>query len=224
MHDLRKLVGAACLLAPFLTCSNFGPGSALAAEPARSTYITDVRIEMSTLRRLADESDNFHLTWHSDDALYGAYGDGWGFVRSDIPKRAIGVSRVTGTPPQLTGREVWEGSAQGGSLLLGGLERQVVGDALDRRPSPHVVHARAAARARVPGGADRHLPRRRQDLAQGGLGVHPPGPDADAQLPADRQGAPRGGAARCRHGLCLQLPQPAGGLARRRSRRRAGST
>ena len=115
MHDLRKLVGAACLLAPFLTCSNFGPGSALAAEPARSTYIADVTIDGTSLRRLADESDNFHLTWHADDALYGAYGDGWGFVKTSIPKRAIGVSRITGAPPELKGQDVWEGSGQGGA-------------------------------------------------------------------------------------------------------------
>ena len=36
-------------------------------------------------------------------------------VRTDIAKRAIGVSRITGTPPSLTGTEDWEGDAQGGS-------------------------------------------------------------------------------------------------------------
>ena len=114
MYDVRKSVAAACLLALFLTCSTFGLGSAPAAEPPRSTYLTDVTIDMTTLRRLADESDNFHLTWHSDDALYGAYGDGWGFARTDIAKRAIGISRITGEPPDLRGLEMWEGSAQGG--------------------------------------------------------------------------------------------------------------
>jgi hypothetical protein len=69
---------------------------------------------MTTLGRVAEESDNFHLTWHSDDALYGAWGDGWGLVRTDVAKRAIGVSRISGAPPNLTGREVWEGNAQGG--------------------------------------------------------------------------------------------------------------
>jgi hypothetical protein len=77
--------------------------------------VAGVQIDMPTLRRFADESDNFHLTWHSDDALYGAYGDGWGFVRTDVSKRAIGVSRIAGAPPNLTGLEVWEGDAQGGT-------------------------------------------------------------------------------------------------------------
>ena len=100
---------------PLLVLSGLVLGGVAFAAPEPSTYITGVRIEMSSLRRFADESDNFHLTWHSDGALYGAYGDGWGFVRSDIPKRAIGVSRITGSPPRLAGREVWEGDAQGGS-------------------------------------------------------------------------------------------------------------
>ena len=48
------------------------PGSTLdAAEPAKSSYLADVRIDMTTLRKFADESDNFHLTWHTDGALYG---------------------------------------------------------------------------------------------------------------------------------------------------------
>jgi hypothetical protein len=129
-------------------------------------------------------------------------------------RHAAAAHRPRGLGRQRAGRE----------LLLGRMERQVVGDAVDQQPAAHVVHARPAASARVPGGADRDLPRRRQNLAQGGLGVHPPGPDADAQLPPDRQGAPGGRAARFRHGLCLQLSQPAGGLRPARSRRRAGST
>jgi hypothetical protein len=86
---------------------------AWAAEPRQSTYLSDVVIDMKTVKKFADESDNFHLTWHSDGNLYGAYGDGWGFVRTDIAKRAIGVSRITGTPPNISGSETWEGDAQG---------------------------------------------------------------------------------------------------------------
>lgn len=101
------LVAAVCLLsvaAPF----------AARAEVPRSTYLTDLRLDWSSLRRHADESDNFPLTWHADGYLYGAYGDGWGFERTAITKRAIGVSRIAGRPETLTGRDVWEGDAQGG--------------------------------------------------------------------------------------------------------------
>lgn len=90
-------------------------GAPVAAAPAQSTYIADVQIDQSTIKKFADESDNYHLTWHSDDGLYGAYGDGWGFQKTDITKRAIGVSRITGTPPTLTGTDTWEGDAQGGT-------------------------------------------------------------------------------------------------------------
>ena len=92
-----------------------GGGGLAAAEPTRSSYIADVQIDQGTIKKFADESDNFHLTWHPNGSLYGAYGDGWGFVPTDVTKRAIGVSRINGTPPKLTGAETWEGAAQGGS-------------------------------------------------------------------------------------------------------------
>ena len=101
----------ACFLALAVGFGSACPPAA--AEPQQSSYLADVQIDMATLRKYADESDNYHLTWHSDGSLYGAYGDGWGFVRTDIPKRAIGVSRITGTPPNLAGVDVWEGDAQG---------------------------------------------------------------------------------------------------------------
>src|SRR5689334_17861160 len=87
------VVGAACLMAGWV--------SAATAQMAPSAQLADVTIDWSTFHRYADESDNFHLTWAADDQLYGAYGDGWGFVRTDIRKRAIGVSRIGGTWPQL---------------------------------------------------------------------------------------------------------------------------
>lgn len=85
----------------------------MAAEPTQSRYLSDVQIDMGTLAKFAVESDNFALTWHTDGALYGAYGDGWGFTVSEVTKRAIGVSRITGTPPELSGTDVWEGDAFG---------------------------------------------------------------------------------------------------------------
>ena len=94
----------ALLLAPF----------AAAAQPLPSPPLVDVQIDWSSLHRYADESDNYHLTWSADGDLYGAYGDGWGFVRTEISKRAIGVSRIAGSPPNLVGRDLWEGNAQGG--------------------------------------------------------------------------------------------------------------
>ena len=69
MRRVGRHVAASCLIAVALVGVDPISCRAAAAPPAPSTYITDVRIEMSTLRRLADESDNFHLTWHSDGAF-----------------------------------------------------------------------------------------------------------------------------------------------------------
>ncbi len=98
-----------------LTWTLGGAGAPVAAGPAQSSYLSDVVISMGTVKKYADESDNYHLTWHSDGKLYGAFGDGWGFVRTDITKRAIGISRITGTPPSLTAVDTWEGDPQGQS-------------------------------------------------------------------------------------------------------------
>ena len=46
--------------------------------------------------RLADGSDNFPLTWGDDDALYTAYGDGWGFEPRVPEKLSLGLARVSG--------------------------------------------------------------------------------------------------------------------------------
>jgi len=113
----RKTIFAtrtAVLVASAVVGSGWDARTTVAA-PTSSTYLADVRIDMTTVKRYADESDNFHLTWHGDGNLYGAYGDGWGFVRTDIPKRAIGVSRITGGPTALKAIEPWEGDAQGQS-------------------------------------------------------------------------------------------------------------
>ncbi len=88
-------------------------GPLAATERTQNTYLSDVWFDMGTLERFADESDNFALTWHTDGALYGAFDDGWGFTGGEVIKRAIGVSRITGTPPGLSGSDVWEGDAFG---------------------------------------------------------------------------------------------------------------
>jgi len=98
LRSIAKLAGTIVALAA--TGASTLPA---AAAPAQSGYLSDVQIDMGTVKKYADESDNYHLTWHSDDKLYGAYGDGWGFVKTAITKRAIGVSRITGTPPSLSG-------------------------------------------------------------------------------------------------------------------------
>ncbi len=69
-----------------------GGGDLAAAEPTRSSYIADVQIDQSTIKKFADESDNFHLTWHPNGSLYGAYGDGWGLATDRVGVDSSGCS------------------------------------------------------------------------------------------------------------------------------------
>jgi hypothetical protein len=51
-----------------------------------------------TIRRAAQGSDNWPLTWGDDDAMYGAYGDGNGFEPRTPEKLSMGFARITGGP------------------------------------------------------------------------------------------------------------------------------
>jgi CubicO group peptidase (beta-lactamase class C family) len=56
--------------------------------------------------RRAKGGDNWPLTWTDDDALFTAYGDGWGFEPFIEPKLSLGFSRVTGAPGDFVGVNV----------------------------------------------------------------------------------------------------------------------
>src|SRR6185295_19733526 len=65
----------------------------------RSTFIKEVRwAPVETIRRAAQGSDNWPLTWADDGALYGAYGDGNGFEPFDKEKLSLGLARIDGMP------------------------------------------------------------------------------------------------------------------------------
>ncbi|UCG56912.1 MAG: serine hydrolase [Phycisphaerales bacterium] len=56
-----------------------------------------------TIVRKAQGSDNWPITWADDDNLYTAYGDGWGFEPKTDKKLSLGLAKVIGLPPDLTG-------------------------------------------------------------------------------------------------------------------------
>ncbi len=60
----------------------------------------------SSIIRAADGSDNWPLTWADDDHLYGAYGDGHGFVPKVERKLSLGLARVEGAPESYLGVNV----------------------------------------------------------------------------------------------------------------------
>jgi CubicO group peptidase (beta-lactamase class C family) len=82
--------------------------------------------------RQARGSDNWPLTWGDDDALYGAYGDGNGFVPFTEKKLSLGLARIFGEPPGIQGVNVRSSTAEqqgdgahgrkaGGLLMVNGV-------------------------------------------------------------------------------------------------------
>jgi CubicO group peptidase (beta-lactamase class C family) len=53
--------------------------------------------------RRARGSDTWPLTWADDDALYTAYGDGYGFEPSVPNKLSLGIAKIVGPPEDFTG-------------------------------------------------------------------------------------------------------------------------
>ena len=53
----------------------------------------------ATIIRQAPGGDNWPMTWADDDALYTAYGDGYGFEPLIKTKLSLGLAQITGTPP-----------------------------------------------------------------------------------------------------------------------------
>jgi hypothetical protein len=61
---------------------------------------------VSSIVRKAFHSDNWPITWADDDCLYTAYGDGRGFKPYTRELLSLGVARVHGNPPDVTGVNV----------------------------------------------------------------------------------------------------------------------
>jgi hypothetical protein len=66
----------------------------------------------STIIRLAEGSDNWPVTWADDDALYTAYGDGNGFEPFVKDKLSLGLAKVTGAPPEISGTNIRSASGE----------------------------------------------------------------------------------------------------------------
>ena len=56
-----------------------------------------------TIIRKANGSDNWPITWADDDALYTAYGDGWGFEPKVEKKLSMGLAKIIGGPMDFKG-------------------------------------------------------------------------------------------------------------------------
>jgi hypothetical protein len=103
-----------------------GPGSDDVADPAPqgdslaaavttafplSTMITGLTWNFSSRVQFAAGSDLWPLTWGADGKVWGGWGDGGGFKGDGTNGRvSIGFGEISGTPPNLTGTNVWGSS------------------------------------------------------------------------------------------------------------------
>jgi CubicO group peptidase (beta-lactamase class C family) len=81
--------------------------NAVEDRPPPSPVIKNIRwAHADTIIRMAKGSDNWPTTWADDDALYTAYGDGWGFDPRRPEKLSLGFAKVLGSPPEITATNV----------------------------------------------------------------------------------------------------------------------
>ncbi|CAN5754977.1 hypothetical protein BH23PLA1_BH23PLA1_22010 [soil metagenome] len=95
------------VLRPFLGAivASVQPASAREEAPyPPSRAIVDIKwAPASEIIRDAKGSDNWPITWADDDALYTAYGDGWGFEPRVPKKLSLGLSKVVGSADDFKG-------------------------------------------------------------------------------------------------------------------------
>jgi CubicO group peptidase (beta-lactamase class C family) len=72
-----------------------------------SAHVNGVRFgPRRSILRHAVGSDNWPLTWGDDDAIYAAYGDGWGFAPRGSRKLSLGFARIPGSPRDPRGENI----------------------------------------------------------------------------------------------------------------------
>ena len=78
------------------------------ADAPKSDFIREVLwspasgvLRLATGGKTRDGSDNWPVTWGDDDALYTAYGDGYGFAPQLPSKLGMGFAKIYGTPDDL---------------------------------------------------------------------------------------------------------------------------
>jgi hypothetical protein len=91
------------------------PGGAQELQPPYPPSPVIARIDWapaSEIIRLAPGSDNWPLAWGDDDALYTAYGDGFGFEPLIGEKLSLGFARIEGDPPGMRGVNIRPSSGE----------------------------------------------------------------------------------------------------------------
>jgi hypothetical protein len=82
-----------------------------------STDITGVNYTWTTHRREGIGADNWATTWAGDDYQYSSWGDGLGFNESQLSKKSLGLSRISGNWDNYTGTDIWTGSGKSYGII-----------------------------------------------------------------------------------------------------------
>ncbi len=79
----------------------------------QSTLIKDVVFApQKEIIRMAEGSDNWPVTWADDDMLYTAYGDGFGFSPFTDIKLSLGLAKIEGDVPSISGTNIRTNSGE----------------------------------------------------------------------------------------------------------------
>jgi hypothetical protein len=90
------------------------------AWPATAPYpvsaaVPGLSFNWSAHVQLADDNDNWPITWADDDNQYTSWGDGPGFGSS---RASLGVARIGGSSPEsFTGSNVWTGNGKSYGII-----------------------------------------------------------------------------------------------------------
>jgi CubicO group peptidase (beta-lactamase class C family) len=112
-HDMLNAV----LFTPLVEAVESEPSSPGSGDRA-APYLPSPVIERlswappETIRRDARGSDNWPLTWADDGAMYGAYGDGQGFMPIVPRKLSMGFARIAGDPTDFAGMNIRSASGE----------------------------------------------------------------------------------------------------------------
>lgn len=96
-----------CLMVYFLSFSFLAFGQEAPYPP--STLIGNLTFDFGSISSHGAGSDQWPMTWADDGEIYGVWGDGYGWSESGT-KMYMGVTRIQGDPPQLSGIDVWGGN------------------------------------------------------------------------------------------------------------------
>lgn len=72
-----------------------------------SRVIREIKWHPDTVKTFGRGSDQWPMTWADDGNVYAAWGDGNGFANHLKRKQYLGVTRIKGMPPKLSGDDLW---------------------------------------------------------------------------------------------------------------------